>query len=39
MSFDTYGHLMPGGLDDGASAANAYPDRMSGEHRTLTVAG
>lgn len=24
MTFDTYGHLMPGGLDEAAAAANAY---------------
>jgi integrase len=24
MTFDTYGHLMPGGLDEAATAANAY---------------
>jgi len=24
MTFDTYGHLMPGGLDEAAAATNAY---------------
>jgi len=24
MTFDRYGHLMPGGLDEAAAAANAY---------------
>jgi hypothetical protein len=24
MTFDTYGHLMPGGLHEAAEAANAY---------------
>jgi hypothetical protein len=24
MTFDTYGHLMPGGLDEATAAANAY---------------
>jgi hypothetical protein len=24
MTFDTYGHLMPGGLGEAAAAANAY---------------
>jgi integrase len=27
MTFDTYGHLMPGGLDEAAAAANAYLSR------------
>jgi integrase len=29
MTFDQYGHLFPGGLDEAASAADAYLDRMS----------
>jgi integrase len=24
MTFDTYGHMMPGGLDEAAAATNAY---------------
>jgi hypothetical protein len=24
MTFDTYGHLMPGGLEEAAAAANAF---------------
>jgi integrase len=24
MTFDTYGHMMPGGLDEAAAAVNAY---------------
>ncbi len=30
MTFDTYGHLMPGGLDEAAAAANAYLARAKG---------
>lgn len=29
MTFDHYGHLFPGGLDEAASAANAYLERMT----------
>ena len=29
MTFDTYGHLMPGGLDEAARAANAYLARTT----------
>jgi integrase len=29
MTFDTYGHLMPGGLDEAAAAANAYLARLA----------
>jgi integrase len=29
MTFDRYGHLMPGGLDEAAAAANAYLARMA----------
>jgi hypothetical protein len=28
MTFDTYGHLMRGGLDEEAAAANAYLTRL-----------
>jgi integrase len=28
MTFDTYGHLMPGGLDEAATATNAYLARL-----------
>ncbi|MEA2199443.1 MAG: hypothetical protein QOI89_39 [Solirubrobacteraceae bacterium] len=30
MTFDTYGHLMPGGLDEAAAQANAYLARLEG---------
>jgi integrase len=30
MTFDTYGHLMPNGIDDAAAAANAYLARNAG---------
>jgi hypothetical protein len=30
MTFDTYGHLMPGGLDEAAAAADAYLWRNAG---------
>jgi len=39
MTFDTYGHLMPGGLDEAAAAANAYLARQTGERPALTVVG
>jgi integrase len=29
MTFDTYGHLMPGGLDEAAAAVNAYLARVN----------
>ncbi|HEY4897473.1 MAG TPA: tyrosine-type recombinase/integrase [Solirubrobacteraceae bacterium] len=29
MTFDTYGHLMPGGLDEAAAATNAYLARLT----------
>jgi integrase len=29
MTFDTYGHLMPGGLDEAAAATNAYLARLA----------
>jgi integrase len=29
MTFDTYGHLMPGGLDEAAVATNAYLARLA----------
>ena len=29
MTFDRYGHLMPGGLEEAAAAANAYLQRMA----------
>jgi integrase len=29
MTFDQYGHLMPGGLDEAAAAANAYLARAA----------
>jgi integrase len=38
MTFDTYGHLMPGGLDEAAAAANKYLARV-GDDRALRVVG
>jgi integrase len=35
MTFDTYGHLMPGGLDEAAMAANAYLARLGSERSAL----
>jgi integrase len=35
MTFDTYGHLMPGGLDEAAAAANAYLARSRGDGPVL----
>jgi hypothetical protein len=29
MTFDTYGHLMPGGLDEAAATTNAYLARLA----------
>jgi len=29
MTFDTYGHLMPGGLDEAAAATDAYLTRLA----------
>jgi integrase len=29
MTFDQYGHLMPGGLEEAAAAANAYLARAA----------
>ena len=39
MTFDTYGHLMPGGLDEAARATNAYLARVAGELPALRVVG
>ncbi|MGI8559248.1 MAG: tyrosine-type recombinase/integrase, partial [Solirubrobacteraceae bacterium] len=39
MTFDTYGHLMPGGLDEAAAAANSYLARLSGQGPVLTAVG
>lgn len=39
MTFDTYGHLMPGGLDEAAAQTNAYLARLIGERPVLSVAG
>jgi integrase len=36
MTFDTYGHLMPGGLDEAAAATNAYLARL-GERPALKL--
>jgi integrase len=30
MTFDTYGHLMPNGIDDAAAAANEFLARHAG---------
>ena len=35
MTFDTYGHLMPDGLDEAAMAANAYLARLGGDRPAL----
>jgi integrase len=37
MTFDTYGHLMPGGLDEAAAQTNAYLARLTGERPTLAA--
>jgi integrase len=37
MTFDTYGHLMPGGLDEVAAVTNAYLARASGGRATLVA--
>jgi integrase len=39
MTFDTYGHLMPGGVDEAAAQTNAYLARVGGKRPVLTVAG
>jgi hypothetical protein len=39
MTFDTYGHLMPGGLDEAARATNAYLARLGGERPALQLVG
>ena len=39
MTFDTYGHPMPGGLDEAAAATNAYLARLDGERPVLAVVG
>jgi len=38
MTFDTYGHLMPGGLDEAAAATNAYLERLAGRPTLKRVA-
>ena len=38
MTFDTYGHLMPGGLDEAARVTNAYLARRDTERPPLKVA-
>ncbi len=38
MTFDTYGHLMPGGLDEAREAGNAYIARLAGGRRLTAVA-
>lgn len=37
MTFDTYGHLMPGGLDEAAAQTNAYLARLTGERPALSA--
>jgi hypothetical protein len=37
MTFDTYGHLMPGGLDEAAAATNAYLAPLGGGPPELVV--
>jgi integrase len=38
MTFDTYGHLMPGGLDEAAAATNAYLAQMAERPKLKLVA-
>ena len=38
VTFDTYGHLMPGGLDEAARVTNAYLARRDTERPPLKVA-
>ncbi len=38
MTFDTYGHLMPGGLDEAATAANAYLAQIAKRPKLKLVA-
>ncbi len=35
MTFDTYGHLMPAGLNEAAAMTNAYLARLTGERPAL----
>ena len=37
MTFDTYGHLMPGGLDEARAATDAYLAKLAGEPRLRLV--
>jgi integrase len=37
MTLDTYGHLMPGGLDEAAAQTNAYLARLGGDRPALSV--
>jgi integrase len=38
MTFDTYGHLMPGGLDEARAATDAYLQKLAGEPNLRLVA-
>ena len=37
MTFDTYGHLMPGGLDEAAAATNAYLNSLTETATRLSI--
>ena len=37
VTFDTYGHLMPNGIDDAAALANDYLARQTGERALKAV--
>jgi hypothetical protein len=39
ITFDTYGHLMPGSLDEVAAATNAYLARLARKRPALTAVG
>jgi integrase len=39
MTFDTYGHLMPGGLDEAAEAANEYIRGLAARRRDAVSTG
>jgi len=38
MTFDTYGHLMPGGLDEATAATDAYLAQLADGQRLRLVA-
>jgi hypothetical protein len=39
MTFDTYGHLMPGALNEAAAVTNAYLAKLAGRPALQLVAG